>query len=625
MTRRWNAAAVAVLVLPLLLVLLVGAVPAAIGPGLPTQAAGTPALATPQPPSVPTFSPSPPEPAVTAAAVPTPSVPAERDVRVAHGSGGAVAAEEPTAARVGIEILRRGGNATDAAVAVAFALAVTWPEAGNVGGGGFWISRDAAGRVLVIDFRETAPREARQDMFTRKNARGIVPSSTEGPLASGVPGTVAGLALAHRRGGRLPWKTVLEPAVRLARGGFVMTPGIVKTIAKQRDRLAKDAETARIFLPGGAPPTAGTTFVQPALAATLEAIRERGDDGFYRGRVARAIEEGQKRQGGLVTRGDLGRYEARVRTALRFRLGNAEVLTTPAPSSGPALAEMALLAGALGANRVAAGDVPGAHLIAEIERRAFADRNRYLADPAFTRDRQALLTDPARIRKLAASIDPKRATPTIGLRAPEDKPSTTHFSVMDDSGAAVSVTTTLNDSFGNARVAPGLGFLWNDEMDDFATKPGTPNMYGLVQGATNAIAPGKRMLSSMCPTIAVIGGRNAFALGSPGGAFIVTTNFQVLLSLLVRHEPLETAVAAPRFHQQDLPDRILAERGAFDAKWMEGLRALGHTVAEREESEFQGTMGRVHAVGRASDGSFTAVADPRRDGGGFVVRPAAGR
>jgi gamma-glutamyltranspeptidase / glutathione hydrolase len=582
----------------------------------PSLAAGARSQAAPAPAASPTAIAVTPAPAV--AATPVPAAP---DVRVAKGRGGAVAAEEPTAARIGIEILKKGGNATDAAVAVAFALAVTWPEAGNLGGGGFWVSRDAAGRVLVVDFREVAPRDARRDMFTRRDARGVVPSSTEGALASGVPGSVAGLALAHRRGGKLPWKTVVEPAVRMARQGFVMTPGIVATIAKNRDRLAKDPETARIFLPGGALPPAGSVFVQPDLAETLEAIRTRGEDGFYRGRVARAIEDGQKVHGGLITRGDLGRYEAKVRQPLRFRIGGGEVITTPAPSSGPVLAEMALLAAAVGPARVTAGDVAAAHWMAEIERRAFRDRNRYLGDPAFTRDLQARFTDPVRIQKLAASIDANRATPTTSLRAPEDKPTTTHFSVMDDSGAAVSVTTTLNDSFGNARVAPGLGFLWNDEMDDFTAKPGAQNLYGLVQGEANAVAPGKRMLSSMCPTVVTVGGQNAFAFGSPGGAFIITTNFQVLLRLLVQHESLEAAVAAPRFHQQDVPDRVLVERGAFDAKWMDGLRAMGHTVAEREESEFHGTMGRVHAVGRAADGSMTAVADPRRDGGGFVVRP----
>ena len=533
-----------------------------------------------------------------------------------------MAAEEGNAARAGIEILRRGGNAVDAAVAVAFALSVTWPEAGNIGGGGFWISRDASGRVSVVDFRETAPRDARRDLYTRPGVRGAIPSSTEGPLSSGVPGSVAGLALAHRLGGRLSWAAVVEPAIRLARQGFVMTENIASSIAGEKDRLARDPETARIFLPGGTPPAVGARFVQPELAATLEAIRDRGEDGFYRGRIARLIEEGQKVQGGLVSRGDLARYEAKTRNALRFRFANAEVLTSPAPSSGPVLAEMALLAGIVGPQKVVARDVASAHWIAEIEKRAFRDRNLYLADPSFARVRQDLFTDPARLRKVAASIDPNRATPTESLRPPEpEKPTTTHFSVMDASGAAVGVTTTLNDSFGNARVAPGLGFLWNNEMDDFATKPGQKNMYGLVQGSINEVAPGKRMLSSMCPTIAVIGGRTAFVWGTPGGATIPTTNFQVLLGILLRHESLETAVATPRFHQQDLPDRILAELGKFGSDWMEGLRRLGHTVVEKEAKDSGGQIGRVNAVERDSDGTLTAVSDPRRAGAGLVVQP----
>ena len=306
-------------------------------------------------------------------------------------------------------------------MAVAFALAVTWPEAGNLGGGGFWISRDASGRVLVIDFRETAPREARRDLYLRPGSRGIVPSSTEGPLASGVPGSVAGLALAHRRGGRLSWGTVVEPAVRLAKQGFVMTEAIASSIAHEQDRLARDPETTRIFLPDGAPPVPGVRFVQPELAATLEAIRDRGEDGFYRGQIARRIEEGQRRQGGLITRGDLARYEAKVRNAVRFRFSNAEVWTTPAPSSGPVLAEMALLAGIVGAQKVSGHDVASTHWLAEIEKRAFRDRNRYLADPAFAPVRQDLFTDPARLKKIAASIDPNRATPIDSWKPPSPR------------------------------------------------------------------------------------------------------------------------------------------------------------------------------------------------------------
>jgi gamma-glutamyltranspeptidase/glutathione hydrolase len=541
--------------------------------------------------------------------------------QVETGRGGAVAAAEATAARVGIEILKKGGNAADAAVAVGFALAVTWPEAGNIGGGGFWISRDSRGRVVVVDFREVAPRAARRDLYVRPDAHGIVPSSTEGPLASGVPGSVAGLSLAHRRAGRLPWKTVVNPAVRLARDGFVVSEAVFRSIsiAEHHERLAKDPETARIFLPGGAPAPVGSVLKQPDLARTLEAIRDRRDDGFYRGRVARQIEAGQERDGGLITRGDLARYEAKIRNPVRFKFRDTEILTTPAPSSGPVLAEMAMIAGYTGLEKFRTRDAASAHLLAEIEKRAFRDRNHYLGDPVFPRVRQSLMTNPARLRRLAASINPLRSTPSGSLPIPEkEKPSTTHFSVMDEAGGAVSVTTTLNDSFGNGRVAPGLGFLWNNEMDDFATKPGQPNAYGLVQGEANEVAPGKRMLSSMCPSLAVAGGRNVFVWGTPGGSTIPTTNFQVLLGFLLRGESLPDAVAAPRFHQQDYPDQIQLERGRFDPAWIAALEKLGHAVVEREPKD--DPIGRVHAIVRRADGTLTAVADPRSGGVGLVVQ-----
>jgi gamma-glutamyltranspeptidase/glutathione hydrolase len=538
--------------------------------------------------------------------------------QTARGTGGAVAAAEENAAKAGIEILEKGGNAADAAVAVAFALAVTWPEAGNLGGGGFWTSRDARGRVLSIDFRETAPRAARRDLFETGENGGAPPSSTEGPLASGVPGSVAGLALAHRRAGRLPWKTVLEPAVRLARDGFVVPAAVSESIAGERERLAGDPETARIFLPGGAPPAPGTRFKQPDLARTLEAIRDRGEDGFYRGPVARAFADGQKRAGGLITRGDLARYDARVRKPLRFDFQGLQIITTPAPSSGPVLAEMALLAAAVGPERLRAKDASSAHWLAEIEKRAFRDRNRWLGDPDFGGVDERRFTDVDRLRLVAASINPHRATPTdqLGL-GDRERPTTTHFSVVDKQGMGVSVTTTLNDSFGNARVAPGLGFILNNEMDDFATRPGQKNMYGLVQGEVNAVAPGKRMLSSMCPSIAVDHGRIVLVWGTPGGATIPTTNLQVLLRRVLQRDALDAAVAAPRFHQQDLPDAIQVEKDRFDGEWIEALRKMGHTVTDDRHA-----IGRVHAIAVDADGTMTAVADPRGGGAAVVVKPS---
>ena len=536
----------------------------------------------------------------------------------AKGSGGAVAAAEENAARVGIRILEQGGNAADAAVAVAFALAVTWPEAGNIGGGGFWISRDAKGVVLSVDYREIAPRAARRDLFFAPKGGGAAPSSEEGPLASGVPGSVAGLALAHRRTGKLPWKRVVDPAVRLARDGFVMTETVSASIAGEAKRLAADPAAAAIFLPGGAPPVPGTLFKQPDLARTLEAIRDRSEDGFYRGRVARAIEEEQKRTGGLITRGDLARYVAKVRKPFRFQFQGFDVVTIPAPSSGPVLAEMALMVGIAGDARFRSPGVESMHWLAEIEKRAYYDRNRWLGDPAFAGVRQSPFRDRTRLAGVVASIDPRRSTPTAALSSlPGERPTTTHFSVIDGNGMAVSITTTLNDSFGSARVAPGLGFVWNNEMDDFATRPGQPNLYGLVQGEVNAVAPGKRMLSSMCPSIASSAGKAALVWGTPGGATIPTTNLQVMLNHLLRRQPLEEAVAAPRFHQQDLPDAIQIERGRFDNAWIEELRKMGHEIRERE------TIGRVHAIAVERDGTLNPVADPRGGGAALVVVPRA--
>ena len=399
-----------------------------------------------------------------------------------------------------------------------------------------------------------------------------------------------------------------------------MTETIAQSIAvpKYRKRLAPDRETAAIFLPNGEPPVPGTIFRQPALARTLEEIRDRGSDGFYRGRVARLFEEGQKRAGGLITRGDLAIYSAKIRRPLQFRFGAAEIVTVPAPSGGPVLAEIALLASSLGLEKFKGRDSASAHLLAEVEKRAFRDRNRFLGDPSFPGVREGYFTDPARLKRIAATIDPHRATPSDALGSFDvERASTTHFSVVDATGGAVSVTTTLNDSFGNARVAPGLGFLLNNEMDDFATAPGKPNLYGLIQGEVNAVAAGKRMLSAMCPAIAVLGNRNAFVWGTPGGSTIPTTNFQVLLGILLRGESLEEAVAAPRFHQQDFPDKIQIERNRFDAGWIDALRRTGHTVEEREPD--MDPIGRVHAIARGPDGTLTAVADTRAGGVGLVV------
>ena len=398
-------------------------------------------------------------------------------------------------------------------------------------------------------------------------------------------------------------------------------PAVSESIADERERLARDPDTARIFLPGGAPPAPGTVFSQPDLARTLEAIRDRGEDGFYRGRVARDFADGQKQLGGLITRGDLARYDAKLRGPCASTSAGAEIITTPAPVLGP---------GARGDGADRRGDraETSSARATPLRERTGSPRSRSARSATAT---ATSATPPSAASTSAASptstasgssrrsINPHRATPTdqLGL-GDREKPTTTHFSVIDRQGMAVSVTTTLNDSFGNARVAPGLGFLLNNEMDDFATRPGQKNMYGLVQGSVNAVAPGKRMLSSMCPSIAVDHGRTVLVWGTPGGSTIPTTNLQVLFNRILLRRGRDAAVAAARFHQQDLPDAIQIEKGRFDAAWIEALQKMGHTITDRAAS-----IGRVHAIAVEADGTLTAVADPRGGGAAVVVRRVA--
>jgi gamma-glutamyltranspeptidase / glutathione hydrolase len=524
------------------------------------------------------------------------------------GRGGMVVSEQELASRTGAEILDQGGNAADAAVATAFALAVVWPQAGNIGGGGFWISRDADGRLLTVDFRETAPTAATSDMYERAERGGAPRASLEGPLASGVPGSVAGLYLAHRRAGRLAWSKCLAPAIALARDGFLVTQDVHDSIARERSKLAAVPAAAAIFLPGAEPPAVGARLRQPDLARTLESIARKGPAGFYQGPVARQIADWQKRAGGLITREDLSSYRAIERSALEFSFAGFDVATLPPPSSGAIVAEIAGMVEALGPGRVASDGAESIHLLAEIEKRAFLDRNRYLADPGFVSIPLARLLSRPHFEELLSSIDPARATPTEQVAPPLEKPETTHFSVIDARGNAVAVTTTLNDSFGSGWIVPRAGFFMNNEMDDFATRPGRPNLYGLIQGKANAVEPGKRMLSSMCPLIAARLGRTRLIWGTPGGSTIITTNFQIMWRVLMRGESLAAALAAPRFHEQDYPDAIFLEKGRWPGETVAKLEAMGHEIRDRDD------IGRVHAIEVLEDGTRVGVADPRAKG-----------
>lgn len=547
--------------------------------------------------------------------------------RVAHSRLGAVAAATPEATAVGAAILVAGGNAEDAAVATAFALAVTYPPAGNLAGGGFAVGRTSGGELWALDFRETAPAGTWRDSYLGPDGRVRRGASTRGGLAVGIPGTVRGLEALHRRYGKLPWARLVAPAVRLARGGFPVPQGLAKLFSEYAPELAKDAGASRLFLPGGEPLPAGALLVQEDLARTLETIAAQGADGFHRGETARRIAAFVCETGGVLTEEDLAGYEPEWRPPFVFDDGPFRLVTMPLPSSGGFL-----LASILGQLRFVRGsiddrDAPETiHLVAEAERRAYADRNRFLGDPGCVDVPLAELLAPARLAALGFSIGTSRATPSTAIEGgawPKESRQTTHFVTATADGAAVSVTYTLNDTLGNRTVVPGVGTLLNNEMDDFAVEPGTANAYGLVQGESNAVRAGARPLSSMTPTIVLEGGRPLLVLGSPGGGTIPTTVLQVYLNVARRGEPLGEAVAARRFHQQDFPDRIDLERGVFPGNVRAALCAMGHVLDDHGTLYTGGMLGRVHAIAFEKDGTLTAAADPRGYGAAVAAEDAA--
>ena len=522
-----------------------------------------------------------------------------------------VVSDHPAASAVGVEVLRRGGNAIDAAVAVGFALAVVHPQAGNIGGGGFLVYRAADSQVYALDYREAAPAAASRDMYL--DAHGdLNGKSLTGALASGVPGSVAGMAEMHRRFGRLPWRDLVEPAVALARDGFVVDAHRAGAFADttSRRRLRLFPSTVAAFFPGGHVPEEGDTLRQPELARTLERIADSGAAAFYRGGIADLIVAQMQRSGGIITREDLAGYAARWREPVQATYRGWRVISMPPPSSGGVvLAELLNILEGFGP-LPPFGSAQLLHLEIEGMRRAFTDRNRWLGDPDFVAMPVARLTSKAYADELRRGINPDRATPSSAMPPIVEGQETTHYSIVDQEGSAVAVTTTLNDNFGSALAVDGGGFLLNDEMDDFAAKPGTPNLFGLVQGEANAIAPGKRMLSAMTPTIVLDSvGRLALVLGSPGGPTIITAVLQVLSNVLDHRMSLSEAVSAPRIHHQGLPDSVLWEPGGITPDARRVLEAMGHRFRRRP-----GTLADVNAVLVTPHG-LEGVADPRRGGG----------
>ncbi|WP_419947650.1 gamma-glutamyltransferase [Candidatus Palauibacter sp.] len=536
---------------------------------------------------------------------------------------GMVASTDEYASRVGIEILAAGGNAVDAAVATGLALAVVNPEAGNLGGGGFMMIRLADGTVFAQDHREKAPMAATRDMYLDEDGN-VTDLSVRGHLAAGVPGTVSGLWEAHRRFGALEWTDVVQPSIDLAHG-FEVTTRLVSTLDAAQEGIRAFEHSARIFLPGDAVPGIGDTFAQPDLAAVLTRLRDQGPDDFYRGETAAMIVAEMERGGGIITLEDLDRYETVWRDPVAFDYRGYTVHSMPPPSSGGLT--MAAIAnmlerwdlGAMGWN-----SPETIHVMAESFRRAYADRNEYLADPDFIELPTGEFLSEAYADSRAETISTERATPSAevnpGIDAFLDESHTTHYAVVDAGGNAVAVTTSINSWYGGKVVVDGAGFFLNNTMDDFASKPGTPNQFGLVQGERNAIGPEKRMLSAMSPTIVEDADGDLFLVtGTPGGATIITTVLQSIFNVVDHGMNVVQAVHAPRVHHQHLPDLVFHEYGGVGGATASALEALGHTVLERDpgppDAYFTGGMsGDLQLIMAMPDGSLTAWSDPRRGG-----------
>ena len=550
-------------------------------------------------------------------------------VRNRHGM---VVTDEELGSDAGVEILRRGGNAVDAAVAVAFALAVVEPAAGNIGGGGFMLIRLAGGETTFLDYREVAPGRATRDMYISKGGKLDEEASVIGYRSVAVPGTVAGIALALKSYGSMKLGDVMAPAIRLAENGFPVSERLAHEFERERPLLQRFAVSRRIFLNDGKMFQPGDTLRQPELAATLKRIAKNGAAEFYSGETARAIVDDMSRLGGLITLDDLAKYHPKVRDVLHAKYESNshswEILTSPPPSSGGVAIIEAL-------NMLQSvplrgwDDVESVHMVAEVMRRVFADRAAYLADPDYSNVPVAALTDPCYAKEVFSSVDPQHASSskvikagnphTCGLAASKtpsqetlvtlgEGPDTTHFSVVDAAGNAVASTYTLNGSYGS-HVTSSAGFLLNDEMDDFSTQPGVPNaLFELVQSEANAIAPGHRPLSSMTPTILLRDGKLSFVTGSPGGpAIISATLLSVLNWMRLGMEP-QAAINAPRFHHQWVPDRISMER-AFPDSMERALNARGHATRR------VGHLGLVNAIAiDPATGDRLGAADPRHDG-----------
>ncbi len=548
-----------------------------------------------------------------------------------RGTGGAVSSDERLATEAGLEILHRGGNAVDGAVATALALAVVQPEAGNLGGGGF-ATLKMGDKIAHLDFREQAPAAAFREMYLDEEGNPIPEASLIGPLAAGVPGSPAGLHALHEKFGKLPWAQVVAPAIKLAKEGFIASSRLSDALAEEQEMLSRFAETAAIWLPNGRVPEPGTLIKLPELALTLERYAAEGPEAVTQGAVAQAVERSSKKHGGILTAADMAGYEPIWRTPVRFEAFGWSFASADLPSSGGILIASSFRQleavdwrdqERFGADR--------AHLIAEVWRRAYADRF-LLGDPTTTSARASDLLDATWLKQRVSTLEPDKATPSsevqlwsdlndsVHVEEPKD---TTHLSVVDADGNLVALTTTLNGLFGCGLYVPEAGFFLNNEMDDFAAAPGRPNLYGLIQGEANAVRPGKRMLSSQSPTLAWREGEKgtaeAIAIGGRGGSRIPTATMQVLLGVIADEDGLQEAMDRPRIHHQWRPDKLYFEADALSPETRAALEARGHTLADVK------SLAQVQAVRWVVEGDrawVEAGADPRGGAGAAgVVEP----
>ena len=534
---------------------------------------------------------------------------------------GMVSSTNEVVSRVGVDIMKRGGNAVDAAIAVALALTVTHPAAGNLAGGGFMMIRLKDGTTTAIDYREMAPAAAHRDVYLDKNGNLIEGEggSLVGYRAAGVPGTVRGMELALKKygSGKLTWAQLVEPARRLAGNGFTVTYSLARSLYESRKYLSQYAETKRIYLKNGTFYKEGEIFRQPELAATFARLQRLGPDEFYEGETARLIVADMKRNNGLMTMEDLRGYVAKERAPVRGTYRGHEIISMPPPSSGGAvLIEMLNILEGFELNKLEASSSERYHLMAESMRRAFADRAEYMGDSDFVKVPIAGLIDKSYAATLRSSINIDRASTSAEVRAGRpagyESDDTTHFTVVDAEGNAVSNTYTLNNSYGSAAVAKGTGLLLNDEMDDFAAKPGTPNMYGLIQGERNAVAPKKRPLSAMTPTIVLRkDGSLWFTVGSPGGPTIINTVLCIITNVIDYEMNIQQAIDFPRIHHQWLPDEIVIEPFGLSGDTQRALSSRGHKFAEKKRylGDAEGIMIEEKT------GVRLGATDPRRSDG----------